>query len=484
MSGFTLPSYAEKYFPLKLYNVGQPRESAMRADLSGLNQSTSFYLGFSDLKRLYPTLPSYPVNAAPTVDRTGDDFYFTVNSDGTFTQKPVSSATDPGKPLSFSFTGSSGSISTTTTPTVAPDSPMNWSEYLNTLQYSDNQFSTLVAGAAGTTFEIPGVGLGLLATTDGMGHVSNVQIDMSYQGLTRWGMDVLSPLYNMLDRESILLRASMSGPAASVAQDNNMRVGKAADSNNPGITSLIPASVSPAGLGLASTGLAGINTNPVLNRLAALQPRDLGLLVSGFNSQLDLQGNRNLASSQAGLDVFPSLAFKQNLQQLTQSLVTSQPKTEPKTPLAQELFNITQQQFARQMDGKVPLVAVLPGNNPLPSATTAAAADIRPTMGVEDALSKKSSAPNPFMWLGAHLFMAPQRESIPVFPQQQPQPQQFFTDSGTGGGASAGGGFGGYPQGGNQNPFAGGFSGGGFGSGGQEGQQQLYRPRNPISYVA
>ncbi|MEB3287564.1 MAG: hypothetical protein VKJ04_08685 [Vampirovibrionales bacterium] len=530
MSGYSVPSFAYDYFPLKLYNLANPREAPRRADSGSLGLTSAFFTDFGNGRLYSSNFPSYPVNAQPTEDRTGDNFYF-IREPGsgrlidanTLSQKQIADIMAFDQPLGFVNTpvgankgGPIGRVEVTATPETAPEAPAKYGDYLNSLQYSDKQLDALKSQA---TFKIPNVGLGLLATTDGAGNVTGVKIDMTYQGLTWREMDVLNPLYNFINRQDILLRATLNSPGANLAldADNSQRVGKAPDSNATGTTSLIPTLQNPLNIGLNSLLGGGLNTglnndlgkNPVLDRLLSLQPREQGLLVSGFDTQLDFANSRNLAASQARFDVQPGNYFDRNLQQLTQSFVGQgvAAQGDGKTTLAQDLANIIAQQqslsanLTKQMDGRIPLAASLPSANDLLKQTLSGSGQLPPVMPVEDAMAKKSGVANPFLYFGGQ--MLAQREVPPQFGQLQ---QQAFQGNFGDGGASSGGmgyqqgfsgGFSGEFSGGSfsgQNPFAGGFSQQNFSQGdllgngglGNNSNQQPSSPlaRRPLAYVA
>jgi hypothetical protein len=154
-----------KLFPL--YPGGPQVQNA-----GGLNANSSFYL------RPTRFTPAYGVNIPPDTNPNDTDTYYTLRGDQTIARRSVSEARAYNTSLAFDGTVQ-GNLKQVAVPAVAPQTPDLYKEAVELLSISDLKFTELMAQPE---FRIPGVGMGLKVTTDGLGNVDTIAISPSSRG--------------------------------------------------------------------------------------------------------------------------------------------------------------------------------------------------------------------------------------------------------------------------------------------------------------
>lgn len=351
MAGFPIPpikAYAFKLYPT--YRGGE----VLDASNGTLNSDTAFRTQATEFT------PSYGVNTTPDVDRTGDDFYFTVNAGqgnrqaNYLTQSPISSALSYDTPITVN---PNGTLRTGSIPTTAPEASSLYQDYLDFLEISDLNMTQLMSLPE---FQLRNVGMGLKVTTDGFGHADNVVIDLSALGLDRNKGVLDAAFYNLTNREKILLEAALrNNPAANIAIDNllGLRTGQGQPTDNP---------FSPNLIGSA----ASIGRNPVLDKLAILYDRFKDNRLQIPTIDLDLEASRQAAANRANFNVVVKPELQTDVLKLTEKVVAQPivpvniPKLDGKLPAPTQLTN------GRSMQEVFSGILNANANHPMLSATS------------------------------------------------------------------------------------------------------------------
>lgn len=287
-----------------------------------LNANSAFYL------RATQFTPAYGVNIPSNTNPSDLNTYYTVRGDQTLMTRPVSDIQPFTTPLALG--GTPGSVQQTVAPAVAPQTPSIYNQAVQLLSISDLKFSDLMAQP---DFRIPGIGLGLKVTTDGMGNVDTVAISPSSRGELP-SIAATSPDFGFSNRTEITTGAifktidpgfELGGSSANVPVKSSQPNTALNSSINP----LQPLNVN--GLGktagifnldnLEQLTLAALKDQqgPELDSLTSTlqrlyqQQTPGGVAVSGAASSLDAEQSRQLAAVQAGLNVSPSTTSQQDI---------------------------------------------------------------------------------------------------------------------------------------------------------------------------
>lgn len=304
MSSFSIPSL--KLFPI--YTGGPILDGK-----NGLNQNSQFTIPATNFS------PAYPVNIAPSAAPYNYNDYFSFNASNPryISSKPVSDIPDYTTMLALDGTVP-GRLSQTTAPSTPPEIPKAFQTRAAYYE-SDADFDALMTQPS---FEIPGIGMGLLVTTDGHGDVVSESINPS-----SWAtMFQTNQLGNLgLNRAEITIGATYKVDDPGYSFSNIQKGNGTAPAQNPSQT---PSSVGALGnpnllqnAGIfntqpanAANALTGVDAaNPVLAKLNQLQPQNPGLSLSGQDAGVDANQAQQVAVNQAGYGVNLGDNFYQNM---------------------------------------------------------------------------------------------------------------------------------------------------------------------------
>lgn len=323
---------------LRLFSL-YPGGPQLRAN-GYLNGNSSFYTQATAFTPAYGV--NVPASAAPVQTS------YALGSNGAIRRStPSGSSNALASNDSWALDASAiGGIKRAPVPPVAPVIPNLYRQAAELLSISDLKFAELMQQDA---FRIPGVGLGLKVTTDGMGGVDSVRLSPS----SRAALPAVSPFHaafagpNRSDiTTGVTFKASphtegmqstrpplpgstptggapqsaagMAASAASGALSGNGPLDRAASLNNLFAAARLGA-LDPRTSGL--NGLLPQDMNPVLQRLYQMQPPDNGLAVSGYDAALSAEQARQMAATQARMDVMPSRQFRQDVAGLVSAAV-------------------------------------------------------------------------------------------------------------------------------------------------------------------
>ncbi len=285
---------------------------------NGLNADSSFVIPSTRFRS------TYAVNIVPESNPYDSNNYLTFGPDKAhrLVSKPISAASDYTTLLSLN-SAVPGHISTTTVPSTVPDIPASFKQRASYYTVTDANFTALMAQAS---FRIPGIGMGLLVTTDGSGGVQSESLDPAVFG-TMTRANAIGHSLGSPNRAEISIKATNKvndpgfsfGDVYAVENPNGPRKTpptKSAAGPDPGLNGLNasgknaalfnvggPSSIGQTNLNGIGAGLNGLN--PVQARLEQLQPPDNGLGLSGADSALGPEQAQQVATSQAdyGLNV-------------------------------------------------------------------------------------------------------------------------------------------------------------------------------------
>ena len=417
----------------------------------GVNGNSSFYL------RETKFTPAYGVNIPANASDIDTTTYYTLNGNQKVVSRPISEAADYYTGL-LQYDGTAiGKLKQGTIPAVAPSIPNLYKAAVELLTVSDLKFSDLMAQS---DFLIPGVGMGLKVTTDGLGGVDKIELSPSSRGKLPT-VSAIGDDFTLSNRVDITTGATFSRSEPSVniggaSTETSAAPAKAVNSINPQANAIPAFNVNTlernAGIfrqdtleQLALQALADPNSDlerlsPLLERLYQPQPNEQGLAVAGYDSVLNAEQSRQLAANQARLSVNPSDQFRKSVAELVS--VARQPQ--------ESYASAYNPRMDQLQNGKINVT-------PWQASASASQSGMGQSSGnafemgsaVADAMSRKGR--------GSY---------IPFQMQSDAQGQQSFTGS---------------------NPFAG--SGGGMQSGmsfGSQAQsnQQFRAPRRPMAFMA
>lgn len=422
-----------------------------------LNANSSFYL------RATKFTPAYGVNIPPGSSSVDTDTYYSLRANHTLSAQPISQASNYTGLLDYDASAI-GKLKQGSVPAVAPSIPNLYKNAVDLLSVSDLKFSDLMSQP---DFLIPGVGMGIKVTTDGMGGIDSVSLSPSSRGKLP-SVSAIAKDFTLPNRVDITTGAVFSRPGPTVniggaSSQNATTPAKTVSPIDAQNTQLPQFNVNTldknAGLfkqdqleQLALQALADPDADlerlgPLLEGLYQPQPGNQALAVSGYDSVLSAEQARQVAANQAGLQVNPSEQFRQNVAQLVS--VARQPQ-ESFVSMYQSGHQTGMEQL---MNGKV---------NVTPWQAAASAS--------QSGLGQSGANTNMFDMGGAVADAASRKGSgsyIPFRMQSDAQGQQGFAGS---------------------NPFAGNNSGGmqssmSFGSQSQS-NQQFRMPRKPMAFIA
>ena len=447
--GFPIPNL--RSYDLYLYPTypGGPTLRSSKDNKIGIN--SSFKLPKTDFT------PSYGVNATPDTDRTNDTNYFTLNNNGSLGSKAINSAPTNTTPFNLDLGNVTGGVKKGSTNINPPGSPDRFEEYIKFLSISEYKLADLMAQPE---FRLPGIGLGLKVTTDGAGNVDNVSIDPSMRGV-RKNAGPFDPTFALTNLAEINQRAILNAPGANLAIDNatrNLRDNPAVN-NQPnrigvdvpllfsglkdteGLFKLNGPQFEPGRFGLGADRVGGEGRNVFLDRLAALQPPEQGVAVTGADAEITPDFAKKIATAQAKLDVSLSPEFQQNLSKLAHYAFTHN-----------DVYQAT-----RVADGTIPMAPSLPmpAKGAAETGQMSLGSGLDMTNGMFDSVDKKGSGGYMPFNMGSGSFGGGDSNPFSSGQQQQQQSQQSpfqFTQQ---------------------------FNQQGFGQ-----QQQQRRPYQPLAFVA
>ncbi len=287
-----------------------------------LNANSSFYT------RATRYTPSYPVNIPSS--STPTNTFFNIDGKRIVATQPASADQLFNTPLNIDGTAS-GKLRTATVPSQAPTIPSLYQNAVDLLSISDLKFSDLVNQP---DFRIPGIGMGLKVTTDGMGGIDKVELSPGSRGNLP-GVSAIAKDFVLPNRTDITTGATFfrSGLPFNVKGATAANAIKPLQKLNPAalqanlLSQLNPNTLNRnAGIfkqdqleKLALSALEDKNFDfdkVNLEKLFQLQSQDNGIAVAGYDSALDAEQSRQLAASQSGLDVNTSPEFRQNMAEL------------------------------------------------------------------------------------------------------------------------------------------------------------------------
>ena len=312
MSSLSIPSL--KLFPL--YTGGPILDGK-----NGLNQNSSFVIPATRYSQ------SYAVNMTPTTNSYDPNSYVSFYSGNPrlLVGKPISDATNYTTMLGMD-NSVPGHLAQVSAPATAPNIPMVFQDRVDNYTITDANYAALMAQPS---FEIPGIGMGLLVTTDGNGNVQSESLNPS-SWATMFRTNAVGHDLGVLNRAEITLGATykVDDPGFSFSNINHKNTA-AANQKAPQAPSAVGAMGSPnliqhGGIfntqplnSAATTGLddlTGVNAaNPVLAKLNQLQPRDMGLSLSGQEAGIDVTQAQQVAVNQADYGVNLGSDFYQNM---------------------------------------------------------------------------------------------------------------------------------------------------------------------------
>lgn len=290
---------------------------------SGLNGNSSFYLRETKFTPAYGV--NIPANATPLDTTT----YYTLNGNQRVVSRPISEAANDTGLLAYDGTAI-GKLKQGSVPAVAPSIPNLYKNAVELLSVSDLKFSDLMAQP---DFLIPGVGMGLKVTTDGMGGVDTIALSPSSRGQLP-GVSAIAKDFTLPNRVDITTGATFfrTGPSVNIggaSTDNTAAPARSVNPINQQGNVIPPFNVNSlernAGIfrqdqleQLALQALADPNADldrlsPLLERLYQPQPNEQGVSVAGYDSVLDAEQSRQLAANQARLGVNPSDQFRKSV---------------------------------------------------------------------------------------------------------------------------------------------------------------------------
>jgi hypothetical protein len=380
----TIPSL--KLFPL------YPGGPVVQSNRNVLNANSAFYTRATEFT------PVYAVNIPPTTDVSQNTNYLRLGPNQNLTQQPISQAQTFSTNLGMDA-NALGGLKQADIPAVAPGIPNLYKDIVSLYAITDAQFSDLMAQP---DFRIPTIGMGVQIITDGMGNAVKEVINPGSYGAMPT-VPVTSDLFAGPNRAEITTGATFKAdPGVGLGSDSSSDT----PVSKPDIPPTNPFSTNPSdavnlttlgkSAGIFSTdqlsltdrlqsldagAVNGTAANPLLQRLAQLHPPDSGLSVVGANAQLNAEQARQLAATQAGLDVNVGEGFKQNAVQLASA---ARP---------QESYAATYRALGldRVMDGRIPMAPSMPGAASGDNASLSGNAGFAMGAEVMDAKSKRSS---------------------------------------------------------------------------------------------
>ena len=394
--------------PLQLFSF-DPRQAPINARQQGtlpegINGDSVYQLPFQ--------AGSYTVNGvAGSVDDRLDNSNFLVRqAEGTLRSQPTSSAQVPTTFLGVDFTkigfdfnntgkNTSLLVNSVAPPTEAPDTPDAFAGRIQHYEVSEQNAANLVANS---TFEIPGLGrngLGIQVeqfgdglkvnvdangniqlVSDAAGGIANVRLDTNLRSVQDQTLAANDGLRG-LDQAAISIGATYGFGAPNEAEARAIAGRQAlglepvevTDKNRLAPDTLKLDSISDEKQALlkrlqqAAQGvlpqqqqISTVN-NPFA--LGGLDPRtQLGLepldaAATGPNASLQVEQAKQIAASQAGLDVTLQPKTASVIQELTTATVLRQLQAQAQQQVAQVPMNDT----SRMLDGRMPFIAYLPG---------------------------------------------------------------------------------------------------------------------------
>lgn len=365
--GFSTP-------PLQFYNVnyyplypGGPVVNG--SDRTNFNRNTSFQTASTEF-----SVP-FGVNTVPQ-DRTNDNYYFSLNQNGSLTQKSLASLNASNQSYSLD---SNGNVQKSNAPANAPNSPNAYQDYLKSLAISDFKIADLLNQPS---FQLSNIGIGLEVTTDGFGGIDNVKLDPAIQAIADKA-GAVDPSFAFLNRREALIGAIQNlSPAADIVQENT---GQPPVSLNQQVKDINPfkqldfSKLSENPLQKPATVDNPLGGNSILDRLRAVQPQTSGTKLTGAQAELTGTQPQTVATAKAGFDVRISPEIQNVIASVIQKNQANQTHVNP-------------QVIARAVDGTIPMAPSLPAVDGLNFSANASSG--KPTLGLEGfetATEKKSS---------------------------------------------------------------------------------------------
>lgn len=177
-----------------------PGGPQVKANSGTLNANSSFKT------RANAFVPAYGVNLPSNLQPSEADTYYTLTGTATISRRPISEAANAYSG-NLGFDGTvTGGLKKVPVPAVAPQIPDLYRKAVELLSISDLKMADLLALPE---FRIPGVGMGLKVTTDGMGGIDSVAINPSGRGVLG-RPDATSPSFGGLNSAEISRAAAFS----------------------------------------------------------------------------------------------------------------------------------------------------------------------------------------------------------------------------------------------------------------------------------
>lgn len=306
--------------------------------------ANSFYLPATQFT------PAYGVNIGATNRYENDSF--SLRSDNTIARS-VSSSSSSAYSQSLSFDATVlGGLKKTSIPSIAPALPNIYKQAAELLSISDLKMSELMSQPS---FTIPNIGMGLKVTTDGAGGIESVAISPSSRALNP-DMSVFNPMFAGANRAEITqgmmhsVTPIYAGPATKpVVSPKKVNPQQLVQQNLNNLAQVPGVSQLERLAGLLKQPFGGdeLSLNSLFGGLNQFQPNN-GLPVAGFDSMIRGDDARQIAVSQAKLDVVPTEQFKENVARLVSGAVR-QPESYAKAMSPQV-----------NMDGRMPVAPSMP----------------------------------------------------------------------------------------------------------------------------
>ncbi len=356
--------YLEQPQPnLQFFSVSGNRTQATNGSL---NANSSFTIPATEFT------PAYDVNKPPT--RPIDyGHYLAIRPDTRFLRnpspiesRPVSEAENFNRPLNIGYAPASSNgfrphITTGQVPAVAPEVPAAYQERIQYFSISDANFDTL---RNQPEFRIPQNGMGFKVFTDGAGNIDRIETSPSAQGrLPRFG--ATADNFGLSNRFDITNGATFTVnpvPAREIAGRDGINPNQPANrldiqdfltrqlqelQGQEKLQGLFGRQQTVNPLENANPFAFNLQTNPVLDRLKALQPQETGIAVAGADSEVDLTTARQIAANKAKFDVNVSDSFARNLKGLQNAAI-------------QQGHLYSPAKHAAELTGSIPMAPSLP----------------------------------------------------------------------------------------------------------------------------
>ncbi len=424
---------------MNMFSITGNNFQASNTGRNSLNANSSFTIPETDFSS------AYAVNQQPS----GSDLfqrgnYLNIRQDQRFLRNPapiesrnINEAQNFQRPLSMSFTGSTKFRPSfdNKLPAQAPLIPTreDFQNRIKHFEIKETDFNTLKNGP---DFLIPRNGpLGFKVLTDGAGTITGIETDTSRFGnqfdVARNNEGLLANRYDITQGAQFTANP-IAAREISGREPNNLNqilnpkgpvnpqdfvLKELANNQNFNALQLNP-EIFNANLNPTQNNPFGQDaSNPFAQRLAQLQPQDQGIAVFGSSSEIDANIARQIATSQAKLNLNLGEDFARNLNGLQNAA------------LQQGLVYSPAKQAA-DMSGMIPMVATLPapskGSGDTPSLVNLAS-DLG-TNFMSDSLEKKGSGGSYMSFRNGGGESGSQGEN----PQQHGQNQQGFSGDGSG----------------------------------------------------